>query len=228
MAVNMPETPQNLHGDIGEDYNIRTISSVALIGFLTLILIVIWLKAIWARAERWEWENNVVKAPFSDFVDTRAAEDARLAAYGWTDPAHNKVSEPLEAAMPGVLQQLREDQRQQGAQLATGNPAATAYSPITGATPPGLTSTAPPAAAAAASAAAPVPAGAAATPAASPAAPASGTSPAPGTGQPLAKPAQPSTPQSTPQTAPKPAAPAGKRKHGNSTAQRGAQGKKQS
>jgi hypothetical protein len=111
MAVKMPETPQHLHGEIGEDYNIRTIVSVAVIGFLTLVLTVVWLKAIWARAERYELETRVFPEESSALRDLRTAQETKLQGYQWTDAAHGKVSIPVTDAMGQVLVQLQADQR---------------------------------------------------------------------------------------------------------------------
>jgi hypothetical protein len=131
----MPETPLALHGDIGEDYNIRTIVSVALIGFLSLVMIVIWLKAIWGRAERWEWENRVVRAPFSDLQETRSAEEERLQTYAWTDAAKDKVAVPLAQAIPAVIAELQQAQQAQALKTRTGNPQAQMQQPVASAAP---------------------------------------------------------------------------------------------
>ena len=53
-TIRMPEHQPHQHGDIGEDYNVGTLATVAIVGLISLVWSVIWLKAVYARADRWE------------------------------------------------------------------------------------------------------------------------------------------------------------------------------
>jgi hypothetical protein len=123
MAGHGPE-PHAHTGDIGEDYNIGTIVTVGVVGCLLILLTILWVKAMFARSERWEWERKVVALPALSLQVSRLEQQRKLEGYEWTDPAKNRVSVPLSVAEPKVLAQLQAEQLRAMAAAATAAPPA--------------------------------------------------------------------------------------------------------
>jgi hypothetical protein len=105
-TIRMPEHQPHQHGDTGEDYNIGTLVTVAVIGLIALVWSVIWLKAVYVRADRYEWERKVVPAHFSEREAWSQEQEQRLTVPDWTDPAHNRISRPILDVQGDVLLQL--------------------------------------------------------------------------------------------------------------------------
>jgi hypothetical protein len=108
MAGHGKEPGHDYHGDVGEDYNIGTIVSVGVIGCLLCVLVIIWVRALYVRAERWEWDRKVAVPRVAELEKQRNDQKLRLSSYEWIDPSRGIVSIPVEEAMAPVLAKLRE------------------------------------------------------------------------------------------------------------------------
>lgn len=117
MAGHGHEPGHGHHGDIGEDYNIGTIVTVAVIGCLLCVLVIIWIRALYVRSVRWEWERKTVALPAAELVEQKGEQVMRLNSYEWTDPARGYVSIPVGDAMAPALARLRDEQARQASLL---------------------------------------------------------------------------------------------------------------
>lgn len=119
MAGHGHEPAHGHHGDIGEDYNIGTIVTVGVVGCLIMVLTIVWLRALYVRAERWEWERKVVGAPVTELVDMHNEQRTKLNSYDWSDPAGGFVTLPVADVQPEVLARLQAEQARESRPAAT-------------------------------------------------------------------------------------------------------------
>lgn len=95
MSENEPREPAST----GRDPDALTTATVAIVGAILVIVVVVFVEGLYETANRAEFTSKVVDQAPAEIRSLRAAQLTRLHSSGWVDRKHGLVSIPIERAM---------------------------------------------------------------------------------------------------------------------------------
>lgn len=96
-----------------DDPRASSTALVGVVGVFLLVIIVVWLQAMFNKELQDERLAKQVKPRVASLDEFRARQDAKLRSYGWVDRERGTVFIPIERAMEITVRELS-DEREGG------------------------------------------------------------------------------------------------------------------